>query len=197
LTENLIRYLQSHRQQQHQQPNVNKYDSSTRAQEQVELIRYKPQDDFLKLIVCGHGKALGFRFGMAFFGKWVFEMKDHIDQSFMNLFRVEHLPQREASATNSNPTPTVGATGKMIDAQQYDARQMEHHHPRMDPRKAFELLQRSDDNVDYQKAWAVIRDMAGDEEYRQRVMLQACGYAIRQTTNNGAATGRRGVGILQ
>ena len=32
---------------------------------------YDPQDDFLKLIVCGDGTALGFRFGRAFYGSWV------------------------------------------------------------------------------------------------------------------------------
>ena len=57
------------------------------------LTPYKPQDDFLKLMVCGDGTALGFRFGIPIYGKWVFEMKDAIDNGFMNLFREEYLPE--------------------------------------------------------------------------------------------------------
>lgn len=28
------------------------------------MVQYKPQDDFLKLLMCGDGTALGFRFGV-------------------------------------------------------------------------------------------------------------------------------------
>lgn len=35
------------------------------------FVTYSPQEDFLKLIVCGNGEALGFRFGVPFYGKWV------------------------------------------------------------------------------------------------------------------------------
>jgi selenide,water dikinase len=44
------------------------------------LVEYKPQDDFLKLLMCGDGTAFGFRFGLGLKGKWVWEMKNHIDQ---------------------------------------------------------------------------------------------------------------------
>ena len=30
----------------------------------IELVKYVPQDDFLKLMMCGDGTALGFRFGV-------------------------------------------------------------------------------------------------------------------------------------
>ena len=36
-----------------------------------ELVTYHPQDDFLKLLMCGDGTALGFRFGFPLYGKWV------------------------------------------------------------------------------------------------------------------------------
>jgi selenide,water dikinase len=55
---------------------------------------YEPQDDFLKLLVCGDNQAMGFRFGIPFRGKWVFEMKDAIDRNFMNLFAQENLPDK-------------------------------------------------------------------------------------------------------
>lgn len=42
-------------------------------------------------MACGDGKALGFKFGISFYGKWVWEMKDFIDISFMVLFAPENL----------------------------------------------------------------------------------------------------------
>lgn len=36
--------------------------------------------------MTGDGKAIGTKFGIAFAGKWVWKMKDHIDTSFMKLF---------------------------------------------------------------------------------------------------------------
>jgi hypothetical protein len=41
--------------------------------------------------MTGDGKAIGTKFGIAFAGKWVWKMKDHIDSSFMKLFAPENL----------------------------------------------------------------------------------------------------------
>jgi NADH dehydrogenase FAD-containing subunit len=35
------------------------------------LVEYKPQDGFLKLLMCGDGTAFGFRFGLGLKCKWV------------------------------------------------------------------------------------------------------------------------------
>ena len=68
-------------------------DSSAFSLSALKLTPYEPQDDFLKLIVCGDGKAFGFRFGIPIYGKWVFQMKNAIDISFMNLFQPNFLPK--------------------------------------------------------------------------------------------------------
>ena len=124
-----------------------------------ELTEYVPQDDFLKLLVCGDGKAMGFRFGLAFYGSWVFRMKDYIDQEFMKLFRVDGLPKPERKAKRGN-----------YDTSQYDAGYCEKHHSKMNPEEAANLLQRTDDDVDHMKAWCVLRGMALDEDYRNAVL---------------------------
>ena len=54
LIENLTRFLGTH----------NAHSKSGCKVEGNELISYHPQDDFLKLIMCGDGTALGFRFGL-------------------------------------------------------------------------------------------------------------------------------------
>ena len=41
--------------------------------------------------MTGDGKAIGSKFGIAFTGKWVWHMKDHIDRSFMKLFDPHYL----------------------------------------------------------------------------------------------------------
>ena len=58
---------------------------------QRELLKYVPQTGFLALLMTGDGKAIGTKFGIAFSGRWVWEMKDYIDSGFMKLFHPEFL----------------------------------------------------------------------------------------------------------
>ena len=51
-----------------------------------ELQKYEPQSEFLALLMTGDRKAVGTKFGMTFDGKWVWNLKDFIDVSFMKLF---------------------------------------------------------------------------------------------------------------
>lgn len=118
------------------------------------LNTYAPQKEFLKLLACGDGKALGFRFGIPIYGKWVFEMKDAIDQLFLDLFRRENLPEL--------------VPGQPYDTSQYDA--SPNRPPPLPSIEAAMLLQRSDDGVDFRKAWNVLRDMADDDAYRDDVL---------------------------
>jgi len=66
-----------------------------------ERVAFAPQADFLKLLMCGDGTALGFRFGLAFRGPWVWALKDMIDTGFMRLFAPESLPDLTAAAASS------------------------------------------------------------------------------------------------
>ena len=50
------------------------------------LHQYVPQKGFLALLMTGDGISLGTKYGIAFSGKWVWELKDYIDSSFMKLF---------------------------------------------------------------------------------------------------------------
>jgi len=123
------------------------------------LKKYEPQRDFLKLLACGDGKALGFRFGVPIYGKWVFELKDAIDRSFMDLFKKENLPELTREQQRKKQT---------YDTSQYDAASKRP--PPLPPIEAAFLLQRTDDDVDFQGAWDVLRDMAEDDSYRDSVL---------------------------
>lgn len=122
------------------------------------MVEYQPQDDFLKLIACGDGTSLGFRFGVPIEGNWVWQLKNHIDQMFMDLFRIEKLP----SLNNRNCD---------MDTSQYDERQGSK--KPLNPEDGATLLLRTDDNVDYKLAWDIIRDMMDDEIYRGDVIHYA------------------------
>lgn len=118
------------------------------------LEKYVPQKDFLKLLACGDGKALGFRFGIPIYGKWVFELKDAIDRSFLDLFKLENLPEL--------------IRGQPYDTSQYDT-SLNRPSP-IPPVEAAMLLQRTDDDVDFNRAWNVLRDMADDTAYQNNVL---------------------------
>ena len=120
------------------------------------LISFDPQDDFLKLFACGDGTAVGFRFGIAFRGPWVFQLKDTIDRMFMDLFQVKKLPDMNQIKKGD------------YDTHQYDANQ--HLDEKMEPSDAAALLQRTDDGVDFRQAWSVLRNMMMDHEYRKLVL---------------------------
>mmetsp|Transcript_26003 Transcript_26003/g.37091 ORF Transcript_26003/g.37091 Transcript_26003/m.37091 type:complete len:510 (+) Transcript_26003:66-1595(+) len=123
-----------------------------------ELEPYHPQDDFLKLLMCGDGTALGFRFGIPLYGKWVWKLKDYIDVMFMDLFDVTKLPKLDEKKDE-------------YDTAQYDA--AIERPPPMAVDKAAELLLRTDDDVDFHRAWNVLRDMMADDKYKNDVLAIA------------------------
>ncbi|KAL7574331.1 hypothetical protein ACA910_008437 [Epithemia clementina (nom. ined.)] len=205
LIENLTKFLEQLQQEEQQEgeeqggdsPNSN--DATTKNNESVNgnkedhdtkdssLASYKPQDDFLKLLVCGDGKAIGFRFGIPFYGKWVFDMKDRIDSNFMNLFRVsqndknddtkeeQEEPTKRSNDANNNNTKMKKKKPKYNTAQ-YDQQDVEYittsSDPKkwMPPREAAHLIQREDDDVNFLQAWNVLRTMAEHDDYRQAVL---------------------------
>jgi selenide,water dikinase len=135
-----------------------------RTQGSAELTEYVPQDDFLKLLMLGDGTAIGFRFGMALKGRWVWHLKDAIDSSFMDLFRAEFLPDLSAVDSGSKP-----------DTSQYDANTGEDDSSEimeMSPVQACDQLVRTDDEVSYQTNWALIKRMMKDIAFKEMVVAE-------------------------
>jgi hypothetical protein len=54
--------------------------------------------------MTGDGKAMGTKFGIAFVGRWVWNMKDYIDMGFMKLFYAEYLFNDHESLQNPDET---------------------------------------------------------------------------------------------
>lgn len=149
LIENLTRYVEHLRQQ----------DADEEETPTLKLEKLKPQDDFMKLLVCGDGCALGVRFGITMNGPWVFRMKDDIDRSFMALFDVSKLPPPSKEFKGS------------YDTSQYDA-SSDKEHTQLSPSEGAAMLQRSDDQVDFREARSVIRKMGQDDEYRRAILAE-------------------------
>ncbi|KAK1744878.1 pyridine nucleotide-disulfide oxidoreductase family protein [Skeletonema marinoi] len=109
-----------------------------------ELVPYNPQDDFLKLSCVG----MELRW-------WVWKLKDFIDVMFMDLFDVNKLPKLDEKKDE-------------YDTAQYDA--SIERPPPLAADDAAKLLLRTDDDVDFYRAWDVLRDMMADDKYKNEVL---------------------------
>ncbi|GMH61633.1 hypothetical protein TL16_g03298 [Triparma laevis f. inornata] len=163
------------------------------------LVPYIPQDDFLKLLMLGDGTAVGFRFGLGLRGKWVWKLKDHIDQMFMDLFKVESLNERtpppppstttptciqyDDNSETPTPTPTTPSaaarellrTDNDVDFKTNWAiiqRMINPHPTPTTPSAAARELLRTDNDVDFKTNWAIIQRMMSDPEFKKEVLHQ-------------------------
>jgi NADH dehydrogenase FAD-containing subunit len=178
LIENLTRYLESiHRSQKNRNDNNANNNNNNNIQDSeriagnkqvpsdLTLRPYIPQNDFLKLLVCGDGTALGFRFGLVMRGKWVFQLKDSIDRKFMNLFDVSGVPKPKIAREDDE------ATVVPYDTRQYDSALNSSGVLELpNPVAAATLLQRTDDNVDFELARNILSKMGNDPSYRDAVV---------------------------
>ena len=148
---------------------------------QASLVEYHPQDDFLKLITCGDGTALGLRYGLVFRGKWVFDLKNDIDQSFMKLFHISTLLRLQDEEASKS--------GGQSETRQYDDDDNDNNASLLlRPSEAAVLLLRTDDQVDFRQAKRVLRAIGQDDSYRQSV-LEHCSKATSKTTTEAQTLG--------
>ena len=83
----------------------------------------------------------------------------------MDLFDVKLLCDTEARKGDDNEEDSGDVE---YDTSQYDA--YEATKERMKAKDAGKLLFRTDDDVDFQLAWSVIRSMMADEEFKKEVL---------------------------
>lgn len=90
----------------------------------------------------------------------MWHLKNHIDLMFMDLFNVEKLKEGD----NKYPTAKKG----QYDTSQYDA--LAERITKLTPEDAAKLILRTDDDVDYNDAWDVLRDMITSDQYKEEVL---------------------------
>ena len=129
---------------------------------------YDPQNDFLKLIVCGDGSALGFRFGYPFYGNWVWHLKDYIDSKFMNMFDVSKLPD----CSKQENIAHADCSNRNYDTSQYDDQLLVFDLNQISPTTASRLLQQTNNELSPDLAWSILRNMTMYPDYRDEVISQ-------------------------
>jgi NADH dehydrogenase FAD-containing subunit len=88
--------------------NILKYVNQLRKPEnKIELTEYHPQQNFLKLINFGDGRAAGDYYGWAYKGKIMWKLKDYIDKGFMNTFPMAQVKHNENSEKLSEDIPLL------------------------------------------------------------------------------------------
>merc|ERR1712232_242689 len=104
------------------------------------------------------------------------------DVSFMNIFKIENLPSNLA-------------TNAPYDRSQYDAnwKRKDDHEEKsflMQPQQAAEIILSTDDSINYEEAWIIIREMADNDTYRDEVLQYAKKILKTRTKTTEAAYNR-------
>ena len=82
--------------------------------DQVPLVEYRPQKNFLKLINTGDGKAIGEYKGFSFWNKWAWKLKNRIDTRFMNKYQDYNRPMSGMTPSTDEPEMRcLGCGGKI------------------------------------------------------------------------------------
>lgn len=115
------------------------------------LSEYEPQTDFLALILCGNQVALGFKFGIAFRGCWVWFLKDHIDRAWMKMFD----PMLLDTAPNFEMRPEVDESEDIGE---------------LTPSLAKEFLLYREGSHSFVHQMDILRKMANEESFREQVI---------------------------
>ena len=81
-----------------------------------ELVHFKPQSDYLKLIVYEGTSAILLRNGIAFSGKWVWSLKKYIDKKFIKNFKKvsENASKKLKSIGNDSKRMLCGGCGSKV-----------------------------------------------------------------------------------
>jgi hypothetical protein len=91
-------------------------------------------------MMTGDGRSLGSKFGICFYGKWVWHMKDFIDQSFMDLFDPNNLFVDYKNKGMAEPIENYQLFDESTEATKQIIEQCKKEAYEMTPEKAGELL---------------------------------------------------------
>lgn len=132
---------------------------------QKPLVKYVPQTGFLSLLMTGDGRSIGSKFGISFYGTWVWRMKDYIDMSFMNLFNPNYLwndYQNKGTSEQIEDYPVLISPA--------DEDKMKQHVDQMSVEDAGQILGCSADEEEFHERLAILTRMHFDEGFRDGVV---------------------------
>ena len=135
-----------------------------------ELLSYVPQRSFLSLLMTGDGSAVGTKFGITFKGKWVWTMKDYIDQSFMDLFDANLLFE---DYKNKGTTVPLEANELFDDVKAEEAKKLapiKEMVKNLTPEEAGKLLSCEPTESEFQARLLLIQRMNANEPFADEVV---------------------------
>jgi hypothetical protein len=138
--------------------------------EKKDLKEYVPQTGFLALMMTGDGRAVGSKFGISFYGKWVWKMKDFIDISFMVLFDPENLFKDYKTKKYAEPIDNFQLFDESTKETKEIIEDCKKKVETMDAKTAGELLACDPDEEDFHMRLQILTRMHWEEEWRNEVV---------------------------
>lgn len=133
------------------------------------LQEYKPQSEFLALLMTGDRRAVGSKFGFTFNGKWVWNLKDYIDVGFMKLFD----PQRLFKDYDTKGTEEPVENNELFDEEKKSADEAKMkakaEADSISVDDAAEALSADEDHEEYLLQFMILERMKNDEPFREGI----------------------------
>ena len=134
------------------------------------LVDYVPQRMFLSLLMTGDQEAIANKHGIAFSGKWVWQMKDWIDRGFMKLFDPNYLFEDYAHKGTSKRL----ANNEIFDDEDKELQAMlapiKARVKTMSAEEAGKLLSCEEHETEFHERFQILMRMHTDPEYTQQVL---------------------------
>ena len=134
------------------------------------LTEYVPQIGFLSLLMTGDSMSLGSKFGICFSGRWVWELKDYIDMSFMDLFNPEYLFKDYKTKGTAEPIDNFQLFDDQTEATKKTVEEWKEKVSKMDGATAAEILACGEDVVFFHDKWQILTRMHWEEDFRADVV---------------------------
>ena len=134
--------------------------------------KYVPQSGFLALLMTGDKKAIGSKFGIAFVGKWVWNMKDYIDVGFMKLFTPKYLFRDYDKKGYAEPIENNELFEEEKAGENEITSKLKIKVANMDSKEAAKWLSCGEEEEDFFERLFIIDRMGRDAKFAQEVVSQ-------------------------
>jgi NADH dehydrogenase FAD-containing subunit len=134
------------------------------------LVKYVPQRSFLSLLMTGDGECISNKYGIAFSGRWVWNMKDWIDRGFMKLFDPHYLFEdyaKKGCATRLENNELFDDEDKDLQAL---LKPIKARVATMDPVTAGRLLSCDEHEEEFHERFQILMRMHTDEAFEKAVV---------------------------
>jgi hypothetical protein len=135
-----------------------------------DLNEYAPQTEFLALLMTGDRKAVGTKFGMTFDGKWVWNMKNYIDLSFMNLFNPHFLFRDYDTKGCEEPQENNDLFEEDQKSVNEEKAKLKAETDEMSVEDGIKLMKAHEEHEEFLEQFMVLERMKKDEEFRNGVV---------------------------